>query len=207
MQQDIYELFPIAIFSGDAKPMSAHEYLHEFICEINQFHANGIIINGRRLKIKIHFFICDTLARSFLKGIKGHKGFWACERCEIKGERINRRTVYPDVNCQKRTDHSFRLQNQPQHHKYPSPLLEIEPAVDLVRIFVLDYMHLCCLGVMKKLTEFWIFGKSQTQLQRRNVLGVRQKMKLSNLMIQLRKCIPFEFQRKPRDKIYCTMES
>lgn len=51
---------------------------------------------------------------------------------------------------------------------------------------------------MKKLTEFWIFGKAQTRLQRRNMLGVRQKMELSNLMMQLRKCIPFEFQRKTR---------
>lgn len=57
---------------------------------------------------------------------------------------------------------------------------------------------------MKKLTEFWIGGKLQTRLQRRNMLRVRQKMKLTNLIMQLRKCIPFEFQRKPRDIKYIT---
>lgn len=59
-------------------------------------------------------------------------------------------------------------------------------------------MHLCCSGIMKKLIEFWIYGNSQTRLQRRNMLRVQQKLELSNLMMQLRKCIPCEFQRKPR---------
>lgn len=196
---DIYAPFPVAIYSGNAKPMSADKYLHDFVEELNQLFAEGIIMNGHRFDVKIHSFICDTPARSFLKGVKGHGGFWACERCEIKGERINRRTVYPEVNCLRRTERSFRLQTQIQHHRYQSPLLEIEPPVDLVRTFVLDYMHLCCGGVMKKLTEFWISGKVETRLQRRNMLGSRQKHELSNLLVQLRKYIPSEFQRKTRD--------
>lgn len=149
LHQAIYKPFPIAIYSGNAKPMSADEYLHDFIEEINQLLDEGIIINRHRFEVKIHSFICDTPARSFLKGVMGHGGFWACERCEIKGERVNRRTVYPPINCPERTDRSFRLQTQPQHHKYQSPLLEIEPPVDLVCTFVLGYMHLCCLGIMK----------------------------------------------------------
>lgn len=57
---------------------------------------------------------------------------------------------------------------------------------------------------MKKLTEFWIFGKAQTRLQRRNMLGLRQKTELSNLMMQLRKCVPSDFQRKTRDISHIT---
>lgn len=95
LDRDLYEPFAVAIYSGDAKPMSADEYLHDFMEEINQLFAEGIIINGHRFEVEVHFFICDTPARSFLKDVKGHGGFWACERCEIKGERVNRGTVYP----------------------------------------------------------------------------------------------------------------
>lgn len=193
---DIYKPFSIAIYCGDVKPRSAAEYLHDFVVEISQLLTDGIMINEHRFVVKIHSFICDTPARSFLKGVKGHGGFWACERCEIKGERVNRRTVYPQINCPERTDRSFRLQSQAEHHKYQSPLLEIQPPIDLINIFVLDYMHLCCIGVMKKLAEYWISGKNR--LQRRNELRLRQQKELNNRMIQLRKCIPSEFQRKPR---------
>lgn len=204
---DIYKPFPVAIYSGDAKPMSVDEYLYDFIEEINQLFAEGIILNRHRFEIEIQSFICDTPARSFLKGVKGHGGFWACERCEIKGDRINRRNVYPEVNCPRRTDYSFRLQTQSQHHKYSSPLLEIEPPVDLVYSFILDYMHLCCSGVMKKLTEFWIFGKAQTRLQRKTCWeydknGTFKFNDAATEMYTIR--VPAQDQRH---KTYCTMES
>lgn len=73
---DIYKPFPVAIYSGDAKPMSADEYLYDFIEEMNQLFVEGIILNRHRFEIEIHSFICDTPARSFLKGVKGHGGFW-----------------------------------------------------------------------------------------------------------------------------------
>lgn len=134
---DIYKSFPVAMYSRNAKPMSADKYLHDFIEEINQLFVDGVILNRHRFEIEIYFFICNTPVRSFLKEVKGHGEFWACERCEIKGDRINRRTVYLEINCPRRSDFSFRLQTQLQHHKYESPLLKIEPPVDLVYSFVL----------------------------------------------------------------------
>lgn len=45
---DIYEPFPVAIYSGDTKPMSVDEYLHDFVEEINELFAEGIIIKEHR---------------------------------------------------------------------------------------------------------------------------------------------------------------
>lgn len=48
------------------------------------------------------------------------------------------------------------MQEQPEHHIGVSPLLEIKPPIDIIHKFVLDFMHLCCIGIMKKLLEFWL---------------------------------------------------
>lgn len=76
--------------------MSADD-MRDFIQEINMLVNEGLIINEQRFELDIHSFICDTPARAFLKGIKGHGGYWACERCEIKGIRLKRRTIYPEI--------------------------------------------------------------------------------------------------------------
>jgi hypothetical protein len=43
--------------------------------------------------LKLRLFSCDAPARAFLKCIKGHTGNYACERCNAKGQNINRRIV------------------------------------------------------------------------------------------------------------------
>lgn len=58
----------VAIWCGCEKPKSLNEYLREFVTELNDVIINGIMLNGHRLTVKIHCFICDTPARAFLKG-------------------------------------------------------------------------------------------------------------------------------------------
>ena len=45
--------------------------------------------------------------------MKGHSGFYSCERCEIKGESIYSRLVMAAINCSSRTDQLF---NQYDYH-------------------------------------------------------------------------------------------
>lgn len=72
-------------------------------------------------------------------------------------------------------------------------MLSIEPSVDMVVQFSLDFMHLCCLGVMKKLfMHFWLNRKAATQLSEIN------KQYLSNALILIQSQIPDEFQRTTR---------
>ena len=35
--------------------------------------------------MKIKALVCDAPARQFIKCIKGHSGYYSCERCETKG--------------------------------------------------------------------------------------------------------------------------
>lgn len=70
-------------------------------------------------------FVCDTPARAFLKRIKGHTGFYGCERCTIKGELINHKLVFLSTNGSERTRESFMNQSNKEHHIGLSPLDKI----------------------------------------------------------------------------------
>lgn len=194
---DIYELFPIAIFFGESKPRSSQVYLDQFVAELNDLQRYGIVISNRHFEVNLKCFICDTPARAFLKNTLGHGGLHACERCTVVGERHERRTVYPSTVSEERTDASFRRMQQPELHiNEPSPVLQIIPRINVVACFVLDFMHLCCLGIMKKLLEYWLTGSLNFRLDRRS------REELARRMVALYSQVPFEFQRKPRSTQY-----
>ena len=57
------------------------------------------------------------------------------------------------TNCQPRSDQIFLLHTDARHHKERSVLVDF--GVSMVDGFPLDCMHLCCLGVMKRLLSWW----------------------------------------------------
>lgn len=59
----------IGIWSGIGKPNSLTEFLHPFVNELNKIVKNGVIINGYRIDVAVRCFLCDSPARSFLKGL------------------------------------------------------------------------------------------------------------------------------------------
>ncbi|XP_011881879.1 PREDICTED: uncharacterized protein LOC105569765 [Vollenhovia emeryi] len=193
-QPDIYEPFPVLVHFGDSKPNSIQEYLEEFVQEISLLLKEGIVIEEQFFQIHVMCFICDKPARSFIKCIKGHGGYNACERCTVKGERYERKTIYLTINCPKRTDESFRKFEDKEHHgAFLSPLLAITPKIDMISHFVLDIMHLCYLGIAKKLlTQCWLGTKSNTKLSPYKI------QQLSLRMLHLKPEIPIEFQRSTR---------
>ncbi|XP_074113758.1 uncharacterized protein LOC141536876 [Cotesia typhae] len=188
-----YKPFPAAIYCGNSKPSDVHCFLAKFIEEINELQNTGVMINNRLFNVSIKGFVCDRPARSLLKIMKNHGGYYACERCTVKGQRYKKRTIYPlTTNCTLRTDESFRNQSNSEHHTGMSPLLLIEPKIDLVNQFVLDPMHLLFLGVMKKLLECWIDGTINKKLKISNT----DKTRLSSLLTKIK--VPAEFQRSTR---------
>ncbi|XP_043473415.1 uncharacterized protein LOC122505698 [Leptopilina heterotoma] len=190
-EPDIYTPFPIAIFCGNSKPASIDDFVNDFINEINYILPRGLQILNRRFNLRIHCFICDTPARAYLKGVKGHVGFFSCERCETQGLKENGVTQFPFLD-EERTDESFRKKKQPGHHKTTSPLLLIRPRLNMISLFVLDFMHLFCEGVMKRLLQNWFI------LATRAKLGQYWKNEVSRRLLLIRKNIPCEFQRKIR---------
>lgn len=100
-------------------------------------------------------------------------------------------TTYPLVDYRLRTDESFAEQHDEEHHhEGPNPFHGL--GFGMVSGFPLDYMHLVCLGVVRKLLVIWLRGPLQFRLPAIIV------NKISDRLIQMRPHIPVEFARKPR---------
>ena len=192
-EQNVYNPFVIAVYCGNSKPSNVTSFLSKFVDELNYLLENGIDIDGKSFIIEIMCFICDRPARSLIKCIKNHTGFYSCERCDVRGYRFNNRTLFPLHGGKERDDLSFRSQTNIEHHTGKSPLTLITPPINMISSFSLDFMHLCCLGIMKKLfTDYWLKAGHKCKLNKNNTL------RLSARLVNLSNQIPSEFQRTTR---------
>jgi hypothetical protein len=80
-----FEVFIIALYYGNTKPTSVDEYLNDFLEELAKLKHDGLTHESHKLSLNIHCFLCDAPARGFLKCIISHTGYYACERCIMKG--------------------------------------------------------------------------------------------------------------------------
>ncbi|XP_065651271.1 uncharacterized protein LOC136079460 [Hydra vulgaris] len=103
MQSKNPKPFVVGIYMGKTKPDSLYEYLNQFITEANELLLQGILYNGALYTIQIGAFVCDAPARAFLKSIKLHSGYSACEKCVVEGEWCGS-VLFTDVNCPLRTN-------------------------------------------------------------------------------------------------------
>lgn len=86
------------------------------------------------------------------------------------------------------------MQTQMEHHKGISLLTLISHFGPISNV-PLNYMHLICLGVMRKMLLLWLFG--------RNHLKQAAIDTISDLLLNVAKpCIPKEFCRKPHSLEY-----
>lgn len=189
--------FPIAIYYGSSKPPSLNYYLEELIIELNELITNGFKYENIVIAMHVICFTCDAPARAFLKNIKGHNCRSGCERCIEEGVYFNRRIIYKDHNCQARTHTNFKNFDDVGHHRsnLPTPLLDIK-GFNIINNFPLDYLHLCCLGITRKLMFYWC--KKDCLGARRVLLSFCLRKRLSDRMIYYSKFIPSDFARKSR---------
>nr|CAI5843570.1 unnamed protein product [Callosobruchus analis] len=95
-------------------------------------------------------------------------------------------------NLNIRTDAKFRRKEQENHHTGTS-VLENLPGLDMIKSFPLDYMHLLCLGVVKKLIlNLWLSGKPPYKF------SYSQTEQISSRHSNFKNQVPHEFSRKPR---------
>ncbi|ODN01487.1 hypothetical protein Ocin01_05205 [Orchesella cincta] len=179
-----------ALFSGETKPSSISEFMKPFLDELTNLESVGIEFGGVHYSVRVSSVIADAPARSFLKAIKGHTGYHSCERCIDDGEWCSNRVVLSTTSASKRTDGAFRNMIDFDHHTNVSPLNVLR--IDMVSQFVLDYMHLVCLGVTKKLLLSWLAGPLGVRLPSRSV------KKISEYLFNCKKFFPNDFSRKPR---------
>lgn len=185
------KVFVTSVYYGTSKPASSSDFLQEFIDESITLYETGIEVNGRKRKFVIENFICDAPAKSFVANTKGHSGYFSCNKCIIKGNRMLGRTVFLSEDVQLRNDADFRAGVYTDHHVCKSELERIP--INMITSFPHDYMHLICIGVVKKLLKLWLTGKNTTfKLPKNSVCA------LNHLIKSNRKRIPLDFARRPR---------
>jgi len=190
----------VALYHGNGKPKNPNEYLKEFVNESIYLITNGIFISNQKYDFKIKVIICDTPAKSYILNIKNHTGYYRCTKCKVEGCLVNNVLCFPQTNIIKRTDVEFRQQHDEDYHKGITILTNL-PHFHMIKDVILDYMHLICLGVTKRLITHkkygWVLGKQPYKLSYRQVESISSKIK------NLNKYIPIEFPRKGRSLEEC----
>ncbi|CAG7734115.1 unnamed protein product, partial [Allacma fusca] len=189
--------FTIQISMQNSKPKNLQKYLDNFVQELSAIIRAGITYRNVKYSFGLEtcLFICDAPARAFIKSVKGHTGYFGCEKCEAEGE-WNRKVTFPVVSGNLRTDVSFTNRFQDEHHLLPftvekSPLERL--GIGMISQIPLDYMHLVCLGNVKKLVALWMRGPLEIRIPTNSVSIISKHLQ------SLRASIPSDFQRKPRD--------
>lgn len=179
----------IGLYFGTTKPASLEQFLQPLVTDILDLNGRGVEVAGYRVKLVISNVIADAPARSFLKCTVPYNAYSGCERCVDRGKFLGR-VIFSKTDATKRTNNDFLCQSDPSHHNGVSPLVSL--GIGLVTDVVLDYMHLVCLGTVRKLLQTWYKGPLPFRIGHRNI------MLISNRLNKLRKYVPCEFNRKPR---------
>lgn len=182
--------FLVAIFFGKSKPNSVDDLLLDFLTEYSDIKQNGFFYNNCLIRVRIKSFVCDAPARALLKCIKNHTGYYACERCTIKGTWKNNRIILDGPDCAPRTEEDFARNSYPEHQHAISPIQTA--GFNCVNGFSLDYMHLVCLGVVKRILTFLKQGPKDCKL------SYRQISEISTQLLLFSGKLPSEFARQPR---------
>ncbi|XP_071156899.1 uncharacterized protein [Mytilus edulis] len=187
------QIFPVALTLGRSKPSNL-DFLRETIRELDNVLQNGFPSGNRTIKVNLKGIVCDAPARAFVKGTKLYCGYYGCDKCAQKGNWIGRMTYQDINNLTLRTNETFRNSLNQEHHNYLSPFCDLPmDKLDMIKQFPLDYMHLVCLGVMKKLLLTWKRGKLDVRLSNQQVQEIGRKL------VRLRSFVPEFFARKPRN--------
>lgn len=194
-QKPFSEPFVIGVYHGYSKPDSVAEYLRYFVDEAKEILQNGLVLKGVLKTVVISAFVCDAPARAFVKSIKGHSGYYACGKCSVRGEYVGGKVVFVDTNAPLRTDADFAARMpEEDHHVGNSPLEEL--GIEMVSQFPVEYMHLCTLGVMRKITKIFLKGKLPLRWSSRMVAAC------SADLVALAPYVASEFSRKLRSLKY-----
>ncbi|XP_067205232.1 uncharacterized protein [Linepithema humile] len=134
----------------------------------------------------------DAPARAWLLNHYGHTSRHACGKCWVVGIRYEQRMIFLGTNHRLRTNEEYVRMTDYDHHKGISPLSRLP--MGMVTQVPVEYMHLVCIGIVKKLLNAWVTGKygKKTKLSGRNLELTSKRLQL------LSHYCPRDFARKPR---------
>jgi len=196
----IKKVYLIGAYQGNEKASDSNLFLSKFVNEINSLILNTYCYKNHKFKIKVHALICDAPAKSLVLHTKGHTGYNSCSKCVIKGEYVNGRICFPiELDKNKiiqlddlRTDFDFSNKLYLNSYQLSDSILSSLHNFGMVKNVALDYMHLVCLGVVKKLIILWREGPLRTRIPFRDIKCI------SDYHILLKTSTPNDFPRKPR---------
>lgn len=181
------EVFPIGLYRGAHKPDNFNDLLEGFVREYKKL-RNEFVIDRKKVNVEIENFPMDAPARCSVLCTAFYNSENGCFKCEIRGKFGCNRNTYVGCVGQKRTNESFRAKSDTEYHHGYSILEEIED-LDIIKCFLIDYLHVVLLGVMKKLCKLWYGEKG---LFRNHANSVDLKL------LALNEWKPVEFMRNFR---------
>lgn len=189
VNDDLKSPFCVGIYHGQGKPKDHNLFLRPFVDECKSLLKDGLKTASGSVNFHLKGFVCDAPARAFITCTKGHTGFSACSKCTQTGEWHHDRVVFSEKVGEPRTDDRFGTDEE--HHRGHTILTEL--GVGLVTSIPFEFMHLVCLGVVRKLFNLWVSGKPK-----HTKLSGQQVENLSKRLLWMRPFVPSDFNRKPR---------
>ena len=187
----ITPIFMVAIWGGESKPSSFNDYLRPFVDEMSS--GLKVSIGNQNVSISLHNVICDAPARASVKCVRGHNFRYGCDRCKQLGQHIRGRMTFPCVDAPLRSHEDFEQPIKEHGYRLAHCVLR-DLGIHMINQFPYDYMHLVCLGVVKKTVGLWKRGERRLPSR----LSPGQIQQLDDRIRSAHKSIPFEFQRKCR---------
>lgn len=143
-------VFLIGAYHGNSKPNDANAFLKDFVTEAINIIRDDLIYKEKTYKVVIRQIICNAPAKAFILNVKNFSGYFSCTKCYVEGDYRKNRICFLENDARKRTDEDFRNQTDDRYHLGHSILTDI-PNLGLVTNVVLDYLHVICLGVVRKM--------------------------------------------------------
>jgi hypothetical protein len=141
--------FVIGVYQGRSKPTDVAEFLHDFVEDLKSLESSPIVYSKNCVHpFKIAAIICDMPARTLIKCVKGHGAYGRCDRCTQRGV-YDGKVTFPVSDAPRRTDSALDLMVDEEYHVQRSPFCNL--TLGMVSNFPIDYMHLVCFGVVRKL--------------------------------------------------------
>jgi len=194
----VSEPFVVGLYCGSGKPVNISEYLHDLVSELKVLETGGLVVEGINfpVQVKVSCFICDAPARAYVKQVKLHNGYFGCDKCTQKGE-WHGKVTFPVLDAPLRTDVHFDELQQPEHHDGTSPLADT--SLGMVTNFPHDFMHLVCLGVIRRLIWLWLKGPVVNCSR----IGRHMVSAISDNLVKFHGFLPSDFARKCRSLCEC----
>jgi len=145
------------------KPSDFNELIEDFVNEVvNLTLKYGVYIGDKYFSFKISMLLFDAVAKASVLRIKEYRGYSSCSKCTQEGEYLDP-VVFPDMKYTKRTEMDFINETDPEHHTgNGNTILQRIPNLGLVTDVPLDYMHLICMGVVKKSLVNMVFWSTSS---------------------------------------------